>query len=165
MCKPFNSLLLFFIVLQSIVLTPSHAETATDAVQAILKSAKAPTGVVFEIALADADALQWAIPRIQEYAKQLRSKFPQMEIAVVTHGREQFALQTAKNDEYRKVHETVKALSETQDIPVHICQTFAAWNDVEPEAFPDYVTVSATGPQQVNDYIDLGYKLIKIRRR
>ena len=34
---------------------------------------------------------------------------------------------------------------------------------VEAEDFPDYVKVSATGPQQINDYRDLGYKLIIIR--
>jgi intracellular sulfur oxidation DsrE/DsrF family protein len=154
-----------FLLLQLCSVSASQASTDNDRVQTILSQAQAPAGVVFEIASADKDTLQWALPRIQRYTTTLREKFPAIEIAIVTHGREQFALQEANADKYRKVHESVKALSTKQDVPVHICQTFAAWNGVEPEEFPDYVTVSATGPQQVNDYIDLGYTLIKIKRK
>jgi intracellular sulfur oxidation DsrE/DsrF family protein len=157
------ALLLLLIQLASV--SSSQASAENDKVQTLLNQAQAPTGVLFEIASADKNALQWALPRIQQYTKTLREKFPGLDIAVVTHGREQFALQQASTDEYRKVHESVKALATKQDIPVHICQTFAAWNGVEPEAFPEYVTVSATGPQQVNDYVDLGYTLIKIKNR
>ena len=165
MFRPLYSVKFLIFVIQCLVLPVSQAGTTDNAIQKILDNTQAPAGVVFEIASADADALQWAIPRIQQYSNALRKKFPKLEIAVVTHGREQFALQQDNEEEYRKVHESVKALSMKEDIPVHICQTFAAWNGVEPEEFPGYVTVSATGPQQVNDYIDLGYTLIRIRRK
>jgi intracellular sulfur oxidation DsrE/DsrF family protein len=155
----------FLLLIQIFTVSSGQASTDNDRVQTILSQAQAPAGVVFEIASADKDALQWALPRIQQFTTSLREKFPAIEIAIVTHGREQFALQKANADRYQKVHESVKALSTKQDVPVHICQTFAAWNGVEPEEFPDYVAVSATGPQQVNDYIDLGYTLIKIKRK
>jgi len=165
MYRPLFSVQFLIVVILCLVFPASQAGTTDDAVQKMLDSNQAPAGVVFEIVSADADALQWAIPRIQQYSNTLRNKFPKLEIAVVTHGREQFALQQENEQDYRKVHESVKALSMKQDIPVHICQTFAAWNGVEPEQFPEYVTVSATGPQQINDYIDLGYTLIKIKRK
>jgi intracellular sulfur oxidation DsrE/DsrF family protein len=120
---------------------------------------------VFEISSSDKDALKWAIPRIQQYTNTLRQKFPGLDVAIVSHGREQFVLQKKNSKEYEKVHKAVKELSSKGDVPVHICQTFAAWNDVSPEEFPDYVSVSATGPQQVNDYIELGYALIKLRKQ
>jgi len=135
-----------------------------EAVQQILADNKAPAGVVFEIAVADADALQWAIPRIRQYSEQLRNKYQGLELAVVTHGREQFALQKDNADEYEEVHKEVEQMSRSGKIPVHICQTFASWNGVDAEDFPSYVTVSATGPQQVNDYLELGYVLVEIRR-
>lgn len=131
-------------------------------VQEILSSTNTPSGVVFEIAGSDPVALKWAIPRIKQYVVRLRKKFPKMELAVVTHGREQFALQKSNSSEYKKVHNEVKLLAGA-DVPVHICQTFAGWSGVDPEDFPDYVSVSATGPQQVKDYLELGYTLIKIR--
>jgi len=141
------------------------ASTHGDQVDRLLAMAQAPAGVVFEIASGDAKALQWAIPQIQQYTQTLRKKFPGLDVAVVTHGREQFALQTTNQGEYQKVHDSVKDLSTKDNVPVHICQTFASWNGVEAEDFPEYVTVSTTGPQQVNDYIDLGYTLIKLRRQ
>ncbi len=112
------------------------AATHSDQVNALLLQAQAPAGVVFEIASGDASALQWAIPQIQQYTQTLRKKFPGLDVAVVTHGREQFALQKEKQGEYQKVHDSVKELSTKDNVPVHICQTFAGWNGVEAEAFP-----------------------------
>ena len=152
---------LFFIIL-ALQASFSFAATDNKKVQQLLAQEKSPAGVVFEIAVADPDALKWAVPKIQQYARQLRQKFPKLEMAVVTHGREQFALQKDNTDEYENVHKQVAQLAKSDDIPVHICQTFAGWNGVDPEDFPEYVTVSATGPQQVNDYISLGYTLIII---
>ena len=144
----------------------ANTANANDAkVEQILSSSKTPAGIVFEIASSDSGALKWAIPKIKSYAIRLRKKFPELEIAVVTHGREQFALQKTSSAEYQKVHKEVELLAKSENIPVHVCQTFASWNGVEPEDFPDYVSVSTTGPQQVNDYVDLGYTLIKIYDR
>jgi len=48
------------------------------------------------------------------------------------------------------------------NIQLHVCGTYAAWNNVSEEEFPDYVDVTAAGPATINDYISLGYILIKI---
>jgi len=149
-------LLLFF--------SGTHASSDSGTIQHLLSQPVAPSGVVFEIVTADKAALQWAIPRIQQYTASLREKFPGLEIAIVSHGREQFVLQEKNSEEYEEVHKAVKELSAKGDVPVHICQTFAAWNNVTPEEFPDYVSVSTTGPQQVRDYVELGYTLIKLRK-
>lgn len=143
----------------------THAATDSEKIQQILSLSTAPSGVVFEIASSDKDALQWAIPRIQEYTERLRQQFPGLDVAIVSHGREQFLLQEKNAKENEKVHKAVKELSTKGDIPVHICQTFAAWNNVDPEEFPDYVSVSTTGPQQVKDYLELGYYLVKLKSR
>lgn len=153
-----------YIVLAQLFAGIAFAGIDHEKIQTILDSDKVPVGIVFEISLSDPVALQWAIPRIRQYAARLRKKFPKLEMAVVTHGREQFALQKDRSEKYEKLHKQVKQLSKSNDIPVHVCQTFAAWRGVDPEDFPDYVTVSATGPQQVNDYLSLGYTLIKMSR-
>lgn len=142
-----------------------HASRDGEKIQQILSLQTAPSGVVFEIASSDKDALQWAIPRIQEYTEKLRKRFPGLEVAIVSHGREQFLLQEKNAKENEKIHNAVKELSSKGDIPVHICQTFAAWNNVDPEEFPDYVSVSTTGPQQVRDYLELGYYLVKLKKQ
>ena len=131
----------------------------------LLNQPEAPEGVVFEIITDDDDGLEWAIPRTQQYIKQLHEKFPQLAIAVVTHGREMFALQ--KRDVYgaREVHEQVQSLIQDQGITLHACGTYAGWQGLSKEDFPDYVDVTASGPATINDYVALGYVKIMIEEQ
>lgn len=156
-----SRLLFIFITL---VWSIAQANPHRDQIDQLLTQQPPPSGVVFEIASSDPDALRWAIPLIKKYTDELRQTISGLEVAVVTHGREQFALQESNENKYQEVHDAIKALGKQDEVPVHICETFAGWKDVTAEEFPDYVTVSATGPQQVNDYIDLGYTLVKLRR-
>ena len=131
-------------------------------IQSILHMSTPPEGIVFEI-LANKDGLKWAIPRVQEYAAQLREKFPALAIAVVSHGQEQFALQTQYQNENRQVHSQVKSLLDNK-VQLHVCGTYAEWKGVSPEDFPDYVDVAAEGPAQIKSYMELGYMLIKLEQ-
>ena len=128
----------------------------------LLSSEQAPPGVVFEIVTGDAQALTWAVPQVADYAKRLRARFPKLEIAVVTHGREMFALQKSNATAAPAVHAEVAQLVTEQHIPVHVCETYAAWRGVSADAFPAYVNVAPAGPAQVKDYMQLGYVLVKI---
>jgi intracellular sulfur oxidation DsrE/DsrF family protein len=118
-----------------------------------------PFGVVFEIAKGSRAALEWAIPAVKKYAQQLRKKFPDIGIAVVSHGKEQFALMKSEQDANLKVHETVKSLV-ADDIPVHVCGTHASWLGKTAADFPDYVNVAPAGPTEINNYVDMGYRKI-----
>ena len=135
---------------------------ANDDINDILTMESAPPGVVFEIISGRTDKLDQLIPQVQTYIKQLREKFTDLPIAVVSHGREQFALTTKNNKQYPQVHNTVKSLVQDQDVSVHVCGTYASWNNVEEEAFPDYVNVSPAGPAQINDYTNLDYIHIEL---
>jgi len=79
-----------------------------------------PDGVVFEIVEGDEAFLKWAIPEVKKYAVLLRDKFPGLNIAVVSHGKEEFALLKSNSKEYATVHKAVKSLVAEQDIPVHV---------------------------------------------
>ena len=141
------------------------SQLASDSsVETLLASEQPPQGVVFEIASGDPRSLDWAIPRIQRYVKSLRDRFPDLEIAVVTHGREQFALTSDQQTSQGAVHDNVQSLVRDQNVPVHVCETYAEMNDVAAEQFPDYVQVAPAGPAQVRAYEDLGYSVIRLRR-
>lgn len=142
----------------------AQAAASDQAVNALLGAEQAPDGVVFEIASGDGTSLEWALPRIQGYVKALRERFPGIEIAVVSHGREQFSLTKDKRDSAPKIHQNVQRLVRDDSVPVHVCETYAEWNGVGAEQFPDYVQVAAEGPAQVRAYQELGYTLIKLRR-
>lgn len=134
---------------------------AANDVDVLLAQTESPPGVVFEIVEADEDALEVLLPRVREDIKRIRARFPETEFAVVSHGREEFALQTQYQGEHAEIHQQVQALV-AADVPVHVCETHAGWYGVTAEDFPDYVNVAPTGPGQVRLYQELGYALIVI---
>lgn len=131
--------------------------------ESIIDPGDEPSGVVIEIVTGDDTGLSWALPKAQRYIKQLRQRFPNLHIAIVTHGREQFALQKNKQGKQKKVHSLTKILKK-DNVQLHVCGTYAGWRGLSDEDFPDYVNVAAAGPAQINDYLALGYKLLVIRK-
>ncbi|MCL6556997.1 MAG: DsrE family protein [Burkholderiales bacterium] len=131
----------------------------------LLAAERAPAGVVFEIVTADSHALAWAVPWVAEQARRLRGRFPGLPIAVVSHGREMFALTGEQRTAQPELHAGVQKLVQEEGIALHVCETHAGWRGVAAEAFPEYVNVSAAGPVQVQDYLALGYVLVKITAR
>lgn len=130
----------------------------------ILVADEPPPGVVIEIVTGDNQGLDWALPQAQSYIKQLRQRFPGVPIAIVTHGREQFALQKNRRGQAKKIHSLTQSLRR-EDVRIHVCGTLAGWEGLSDEDFPDYVNVAPAGPAQINDYLALDYKLIVIKRR
>ena len=140
----------------------AFADTAQD-VDAIIARKDAPLGVVFEIVQNRETALDFAIPQVKDYAQRLRARFPQLKIALVTHGREQFALLKDNAGKYSGIQSGVRALVKDQDVAVHVCGTHASWYEKHPEDFPDYIDVAPSGPVQIKNYRELGYVLIVLR--
>jgi len=140
----------------------SFSSTSHQQIAELLAQEQAPSGVVFEIVTGAANGLQWALPRTHKMIKQLRERFPKLDVAIVAHGNEQFALQESNNKKYKKVHSLTEQLTQKENVPLHVCGTYASWRDVTEEDFPDYVDVTTAGPATINDYIALGYTLIKL---
>ena len=136
---------------------------ATQDVDAIIARKDAPLGVVFEIVQNRETALDLAIPQIKQYAQRLHARFPHLKIALVTHGREQFALLKDNADKYSGIQSGVRALVKDQDVAVHVCGTHASWYEKHPEDFPDYIDVAPSGPVQIKNYRELGYVLVVLR--
>jgi len=159
-----NKLTLFFILIfSSLFFTQiSLAADPNEQVEEILSLKEAPAGIVFEIVTGESNSLEWALPETQNYIKELRARFPDLDIAIVTHGDEQFALKATNKKKYKKVHSLTQQLVQKDQVPLHVCGTFASWKNISEEEFPEYVDVAAAGPATINDYIALGYILIKL---
>ncbi|MCW8964767.1 MAG: DsrE family protein [Gammaproteobacteria bacterium] len=132
-----------------------------DSLDEILALKEAPTGVVIEIVKSGAADLEELLPKIQNATRQLRKRFPDLPVAVVSHGQEQFALTSNNIKNYNKLETGVKNLV-SDDVDVHVCATHASWYDITPEDYPDYIDVSPTGPAQINDYVNLGYIMLDL---
>ena len=152
------------VAITAMVMTSGYANASNqDEVDRILAMENPPLGVVFEIVEGDGGALEWAIPAVANYVKQLRKQFPDIAIAVVSHGSEQFGLMKTKQQEHSEVHKTVQSLV-ADDVPVQVCGTHASWRGKGAEDFPDYVDVVPAGPTEIRNYEASGYTLIEIRR-
>lgn len=156
--NPLSRLRSIFAVL---IILPVASVFANADVDTLLARQEPPQGVVFEIVEADESALEELLPLVRRAIDRIRARFPETEFAVVSHGREEFALQSQYQGEHAQIHQQVQALV-VDDVPVHVCETHAGWYGVSAEDFPEYVNVSPTGPGQISLYQDLGYELIVI---
>ena len=157
--KLFNQL--FILIIMSLLSFSILASDKAD-IDEILSMSDAPDGVVFElIGSEDSKYLPNALIKVEAYKTQLKKRFPDIEVAVVAHGAEQFELTKDNAKKEKKSHDLVKRIT-LDDVPVHICETHASWRGVGAEDFPDYVTVSAQGPIQIRQYQELGYLLVVI---
>jgi len=144
-----------------------QADNATiyqSQLESLLSSNETPEGVVFEIIDRDKLFLNWALPEVEKQAKHLRQRFPDLDIVIVSHGQEMFAL-TRTNQSENPLLKSQLDILKSQDIQVHVCGTYAGWRGLDESAFPDNVDVAAEGPAQINDYIKLGYVHIKVARQ
>jgi len=149
------------LLLAGLAVYAGHAR-ATDPLAAVLAGAEEPAGVLFEVVESRRSDLRTVMPRIEGYVQRLRARFPGISIAVVSHGAEQFGLMREREQALPQVHSIARRLVTEQDVPVHVCEVNAAWNNVDAADFPDYVDVAAYGPAQVQDYEALGYVTIRV---
>ncbi len=134
-----------------------HAEQ----IEKILALKEEPMGVVFEIVTGKSNSLDWALPMVKGYISKLKKRYPEIDVAIVTHGSEQFALTTDKAKKQTKVHSLTQQLNK-EGVQLHVCGTYAGWQGFTEEDFPEYVNVAAAGPAQINDYVAVGYSLVII---
>jgi intracellular sulfur oxidation DsrE/DsrF family protein len=145
-----------------LLLSLSSLALADAQVDRLLQANDEPVGVVFEITEDADDALGWALPKVARLSAELRKRFPELPIAVVTHGREQFGLLA---DEAKTllapIHDNARRLLD-EGIDLHVCGVHAGWDGYTSEDYPVYVDVSPSGPAQIHDYLNLGFVLIGI---
>jgi len=151
------SLLLIF---QSSVYASDYSNLS---VNKILQSTEEPAGVVFELVSWDENTWQWASPMINGLTNQLKTKFPEIDIAVVSHGAEQFQL---TKDKQHKQAEVIAQLSELVEagVDLHVCGAHSFWRDVPNSAYIDIADVAPSGPAQINDYVKLGYEHVLLQK-
>ena len=158
--KPLKPLWLLLFLFSNIFSIAAFADDKAD-IDLILSKSTAPDGIVFEVIGSDEEYLSKSLDKIKNYKEQLHKKFPKLDITIVSHGAEQFALTKNNADKFKKTHNKVKRLV-ADDVTVHICETHASWRDVSAEDFPEYISPTPQGPAQIKQYQELGYTLVII---
>ncbi len=158
-------LLLRAVLLMLCAWLPMGAAAADSlTLEQLLARAAPPAGVVFEIVDRDPQALEFALPWVKQAAEKIEERFPGVPMALVSHGQEMFALQEKDKEKNAALHQQVQSLKRDKGIPVHVCETYAGWKGVAPEAFPSYVDVAPSGPSQINNYLALDYQRVVVPR-
>lgn len=150
----FHAVLSIWIMLLTLTGSATAAPVTLDD---LLARSAAPAGVVFEIVDRDPGALNVALPWVKQAAQRLKTRHPSLPMALVTHGQEMFSLQTGKRAGNETIHQLAENLSRDDGIPVHVCETYAGWRSLTPEAFPAYIDVAPSGPAQIRNYEALDY--------
>jgi intracellular sulfur oxidation DsrE/DsrF family protein len=148
----------------ALMLLPATALAAPGlaAVDALLQEANPPPGVVFEVVTGDARALEALLPRAAAEAARLRARFPDLPIAVLTHGSEQFALLTQAREAAAPTHAAVRSLV-AADVPVQVCGNYADLRGHGAGDFPDYVEVASSATTELAAYRARGFEVIPLR--
>lgn len=133
-----------------------------DEIKWVLDQQQPPTGIIFEIREYDEDALEWVGPRLERYVEMLRARFPRLPIAVLSHGDEMLALQEANRNRFKRSHNIARRLAVEFDVSFHVCGSFAEYNGLTVEDFPEFIDVVPYGPAQIADYREFGYELISL---
>ncbi|WP_455212635.1 hypothetical protein, partial [Kaarinaea lacus] len=94
------------VLLINIFLISQAVASNQEKIEWILNEKNPPFGVVFEIVEGSKSDLQWAIAEVKKYSQQLRKRFPDIGIAVVSHGSEQFGLMKSEEKNLQEVHNT-----------------------------------------------------------
>ena len=97
-------------------------------------------GVVFLVMEQDEEALTWVLPRVIHYTKQLRSKWKDISIIVLSHGNEMFALQSKYKKSYGEMHSMVAQLVSAHDVLFQVCGSYAELSDIDTKCYviPSY---------------------------
>lgn len=133
-------------------------------VQTLLNQSSPPDGVVFDIETLEEDALARLAPYLKQQIHLLKNAYPEVDIAVVTHGAEEYALQKQAQAEQPDLHQMFNALVEESGVSVHVCGAVGGLKGLTREDFPAFVSYSDSGMAQLNDYKALGYAVVTLHR-
>ena len=153
-----------YIMWTCLLLFSQQLVASTDEeVNAIIKAEKPPVGVVFDIDEWDNEALTWAVPAIEQYVQQLHARFPGLNIAIVSHGDEEFALMRRARNRFADVHTKVKSLVD-KDVQFHVCAGHALMNGQSESEFVKFVKPVPEGVVAVAEYRLQGYVYIRVQQ-
>lgn len=133
-------------------------------VEKLLAQTSEPEGVVFDIETLDTQALSSLGTYVKQQIQLIKQKYPDVDIAVVSHGTEEFALQKQAASDNLELHSLFNQLANDNDVSIHVCGAVAGLKGLNREDFPDFVSYSESGMAQLNDYKALGYSVIKIQQ-
>jgi intracellular sulfur oxidation DsrE/DsrF family protein len=124
-----------------------------------IESQQPPLGVVFELLSREPHFIEKRTPYIETQIVALKQAFAELDIVIVSHGRELNALTlTQQTQPYMQTFENLSR----QGVNIHVCEVVAARLNKTADDFPRFIDVTPSGTAQLNDYKQLGYSVIRV---
>ena len=123
-----------------------------------------PAGVLLLVMEHDEEALQWVLPRVIRYVGQLRAKWRELPVVLLSHGDEMFALRSEYDALYPGIHQMARELVENQGVLFNVCEAWASNEGVAWDEFPDFIDVVPFAPAEIENYRNLDFKVINIEQ-
>jgi len=139
------------------------ADNELDAVKTLISANLEPDGIVFEIITWEDNSWDWAAPMLQTAVQQLRTQYPGIEIAVVSHGNELFELALKNNNPLKPSMQILQTLGDEQ-VEFYVSGDYAKYKYLSTRDFLPFVDVVPSGTAQLQDYIKLGFSHILLER-
>ncbi|UQB41441.1 DsrE family protein [Thiomicrospira microaerophila] len=134
-------------------------------VESLVSNQIEPNGVVLEIESLSASAMTGYADFVQMQVDALRQAFANLDIVIVSHGRELAEFAKPQQDEpTSSLLQQFETMTSSQGVTVHVCAVVAGWSGIAEQDFAQFIDVSASGEAQINDYRALGYEIIIIER-
>ena len=127
-----------------------------------IRTAGKPEGVLFLVMEQDEEAFKWVLPRVIHYTQQLREKWEDLTVVVLSHGEEMFALRAEYRPLYEKMHQDVLMLVSKHHVLFQVCGSYANFSNVAPSEFPDYIDVVPFAPAEIENYRLMEFKIINL---
>ena len=121
-----------------------------------------PEGVVFLVMEHDEEAYRWVLPRVLHYTRQLRNRWSDLSIVVLSHGDEMAALQSEYRSLYGEQHMLIQKLVNEYDVLFQVCGSFARFADIDSSEFPDYIDVVPFAPAEIENYRMLEFRMVNL---
>ena len=121
-----------------------------------------PEGIVFLVMEHDEEALYWVLPRVTRYAQQLREKWSDLPIIILSHGDEMLSLVDEFKSLNEELHLSIKALARDYDVTFQVCGSYASFSDVDESEFPAHIDVVPSAPAEITNYRQMEYQFISL---
>jgi len=154
----------WLVIVFAIYLPGLHADGyRLSAVEALIAADSEPEGVVFEIITWEDNSWEWAAPMLQTATRQLRDRYPGIDIVLISHGNELFDLALKNNHPLKPAMQILQSLSEEQ-VDFYVSGDYAKYKKLGTKDFLAFVDVSPSGATQLQDFINLGFSHIVLER-
>lgn len=121
-----------------------------------------PQGVLLLVMEDDEEALRWVLPRVVAYTRQLRARWPELPIVLLSHGDEMFSLVSAARNLYPEIHAAARRLVSEHRVHFQLCGAFAAMSEIAASDFPEYLDVIPSAPAEIENYRLLEFAIVNL---